>query len=237
MDGTERIDLPWWPTGRGRASEREPLSRQQIVAAAIRLIDEDGLDELSMRRLGQELGSGATSLYWHVRSKEDLLLLVVDEIAGEINGLYEARAAGTWQDHARTFARAVREVVAHEHPRAAILFVRRMALGPNVLRGMDELLGALRRGGLEDDRVYLAYWAILTFAYGASIREGATTVAGPGMAIGRGVDLGALPPERFPNVVAAAPAIAASGPDEQFEYGLDRMLDGIRQDLASSAAR
>ena len=62
---------------------REPISRDAIVAAAIRLLDREGLAALSMRRLGDELGAGAASLYWHVGSKDGLLDLVFDEIIGE----------------------------------------------------------------------------------------------------------------------------------------------------------
>ena len=77
-------ESPWWRT-RGEASrgERRPLTRDAIVEAAMALLDRDGLSGLSMRRLAQELGAGAASLYWHVRTKEELLSLMLDRIVGE----------------------------------------------------------------------------------------------------------------------------------------------------------
>src|SRR2546429_1473135 len=74
--------LPDRPAGR----RREPISREAIVKAAIDLLDREGLPALSMRRLGDELGAGAASLYWHVGSKDGLLDLVLDEIIGEQPG-------------------------------------------------------------------------------------------------------------------------------------------------------
>ena len=75
---------PWWRT-RGDASrgERRPLTRDAIVEAALAVLDRDGLSGLSMRRLAQELGAGAASLYWHVGNKEELLSLMLDRIVGE----------------------------------------------------------------------------------------------------------------------------------------------------------
>ena len=70
--------LAWWPEVRDRSGERQPLSRTQIVATAIKLIDAEGLEGFSMRRLGQELGAGATSVYWHVKDKDQLIDLVLD---------------------------------------------------------------------------------------------------------------------------------------------------------------
>src|SRR5262245_55293692 len=81
-DGKASPPFAWAPAGSRR--ERELLDRDRIVDAAIALADRDGLDSLSMRRLGQELGAGATSLYWHVRSKDELLDLVLDRIIGEV---------------------------------------------------------------------------------------------------------------------------------------------------------
>ena len=77
--------LAWWPEVRDRSGGRQPLSRDQIVAAAIRLIDAEGLEGFSMRRLGQALGSGATSVYWHVKDKDQLIDLVLDEILPRSN--------------------------------------------------------------------------------------------------------------------------------------------------------
>ena len=83
--GAEQIPPPPWQRlpDRQARRRREPISRDAIVAAAVRLLDREGLAALSMRRLADELGAGAASLYWHVGSKDGLLDLVLDEIIGE----------------------------------------------------------------------------------------------------------------------------------------------------------
>ena len=84
---TDVPDPPWWRAqGRARARDKRPLTRELIVDAALALLERDGLQGLSMRRLAQELGSGAASLYWHVGDKEELLSLLLDRIVGEAAG-------------------------------------------------------------------------------------------------------------------------------------------------------
>ena len=78
-----RLDSVWLRPTRERTGQPS-LSREQIVRAAIELLDAEGAAGLSMRRLGTKLGSGATSLYWHVANKDELLELAVDEVLGEI---------------------------------------------------------------------------------------------------------------------------------------------------------
>lgn len=233
--GTEKIELPWWPRERPPARERAPLTRAEIVDAAIRMIDRDGLEALSMRRLAEACKVSVTSLYWRVQNKEELLELVVDALAGEVNALYASSHGRSWRENAATFARAVRAVVREDHPQAAILFLPRMALGPNVLDGMDLLLAALRQAGLEGEPLYFAYWSVLTYAYGAAIREAATVTSDPGPRDTASRDLAAvLSPERFANVLAVAPVIARGDPAAQFEYGLQRLLDGIALSLGET---
>ena len=76
-------DPPWWRRRPEAARDKQPLTRDAIVEAALVLLERDGLQGLSMRRLAQELGAGAASLYWHVGDKEELLSLLLDRIVGE----------------------------------------------------------------------------------------------------------------------------------------------------------
>ena len=90
---------PWWRTrDEADRAERRPLTRDAIVEAALTLLDRDGLSGLSMRKLAQELGAGAASLYWHVGNKEELLSLLLDRIVGEGDARARpARLAGAGQ--------------------------------------------------------------------------------------------------------------------------------------------
>src|SRR5215469_9991688 len=99
---------PWQrlPDRRARR-RREPISRDAIVTAAVELLDREGLAALSMRRLAEELGTGAASLYWHVGSKDGLLDLVFDHIIGE--GKVPEPDPGRWQEQLKEVARAQRD--------------------------------------------------------------------------------------------------------------------------------
>lgn len=224
---SDPIELPWWPKPR-RPIPREPLSRDQIVAAAIRLIDAEGLDALSMRRLGQELGAGATSMYTHVRSKDELLALVSDQIAGEILGRISLDPEASWRDQATACARAIREVLVGEHPHAAPLFASPSAAGPNTLSVVEVLLGVMRRAGFEDRELLLAYSTVLSHAYTYAAAEAAAGAGGSERARAMAEALAtALPRDRYPHLVDVARAMADLTPDEQFDFGLARLLDGL----------
>ena len=169
--------VPWWPTERGHArGGREPLTREQIVEAAIRLVDREGLDALSMRRLGQELGAGATSLYWHVKNKDQLIDFILDEIVGEVRA--EVPFAQGWRGLLAEVARAVRRVlIRHRH--LASLLSERPTLGPNALEGIEWLMDALRREGFGVVDASLATNAIANWAAGYAVFECRDPTFGP----------------------------------------------------------
>lgn len=234
--------LAWWPEVRDRSSDRLPLSRAQIVAAAIKLIDAEGLDGFSMRRLGQELGAGATSLYWHVKDKDQLIDLVLDEIVEEVR--LDDDPELPWRERAALLAREFRAVL-KRHRHLAPLFGARIGVGPNTLRGMEHLLSVLRAGGFEGDRLTLAFASILTYALGSAVMD-SRELSGPGPeGKGKSVQelqamyagmLASLPTEMYPNLVrlVTETALEAMDDDVQFEYGLQRMFDGMEADLGRS---
>ena len=104
MNGPELPAPPWqrYPPERTRRRGREPITREAIVDAALRLLDRDGLDELSMRRLADELDTGPASLYWHVGSKDGLLELVFDRLIGEVE--LPAPEPARWQEQVKEVA-------------------------------------------------------------------------------------------------------------------------------------
>jgi len=100
---------------------REPISREAIVDAAVALLDRDGYDALSMRALGEELGTGAASLYWHVGSKDGLLDLVMDKLIGEVPVPTRTRrdgvsSSGRWRGHSALSACATPTSSALDRP-------------------------------------------------------------------------------------------------------------------------
>ncbi|MGB1681570.1 MAG: TetR/AcrR family transcriptional regulator [Acidimicrobiales bacterium] len=119
-------------------TEREPLSRPRVAAAALALIDERGLEQLSMRKLGAELGVEAMSLYNHVANKDDLLGAVADLLYEQILTEYGV-PSGNWQAQARVMA-ASYVSVAIAHPHAFPLLLNRPPVGEGGLRFMDRIV-------------------------------------------------------------------------------------------------
>jgi AcrR family transcriptional regulator len=234
------VRLPGWPSARQRASRaREPLSVVDIVAAAVRVIDAEGLDALSMRRLGGELGSGATSLYWHVRNKDELLDLVIDWMVG----LIELPSPGRpWRARFETFGRSIR-TAAQAHPRIVPLFGVRAGLGPNALTLLDWMIGVLDEAGFDPVAAAMAYGVFINYALGYIILEQTQLSGTFGPEVRQGktqselerevvVLMEGLPVDRFPNIVSHAAAILGSDDDARYAYGMDRLLDGFEADLA-----
>jgi AcrR family transcriptional regulator len=114
------------------------------VTAAIELLDREGLAALSMRRLAEELGTGAASLYWHVGSKDGLLDLVLDQIIGEQQ--VPDTDPGHWQEQLKEVARRPRGITLR-HPYTVRVSIGRIPMGPNALRYTERVLAILRAAG------------------------------------------------------------------------------------------
>jgi TetR/AcrR family tetracycline transcriptional repressor len=143
-------------TGSEDRSERSALDRQRVVRVALELLDEVGLDDLSMRRLAERLGVTAASLYWYVRDKSELLDLLADALSAEapldldVSGL-------SWRAQLEAAGRAFRQL-ARAHRDAARILAGTTPSGPNRLRAIDRLLGVLRGAGFSpEDTADAAY--------------------------------------------------------------------------------
>ena len=143
----EGLPPPPWQRlpDRSPKRRRDPISREAIVDAAIRLLDAEGLDAFSMRRVADELGTGAASLYWHVGSKDGLFDLVFDKIIGE--GTIPDPVPGKWREQLKQVARAQR-AISLQHPYIVRISFGRIPMGPNALRYSERVLAILRAGGL-----------------------------------------------------------------------------------------
>src|SRR5215471_21083860 len=106
---SDQLEPPWWHPPKQRARRRAPLSRDAIVDAALGILDADGVDALTIRRLGQELGTGAATLYWHISGKDELGELVYDRIMGEVD--LPRPDAGPWQEQIKTLVRDCYQVM------------------------------------------------------------------------------------------------------------------------------
>jgi AcrR family transcriptional regulator len=138
---------------------RLPLSRARVLAAAIKVADEGGLGALTMRRLADELGAEAMSLYYHVANKDDVLDGMVDSVVSEINdvvGRIDLPATGAnWKNAVRRRILAARQVLLR-HPWAPPALQSRTTVSMAVLRCHDELVRLMREGGSSADVVHHA---------------------------------------------------------------------------------
>jgi AcrR family transcriptional regulator len=210
-----------------------------VLDAALRIVDREGLDGLSMRRVAQELGTGAASLYAYVSSKEELLELLLDRVLGEvpIPPVDPAR----WVEQLKQLHFDMRDVLL-AHGDLARATQATVPLGPNALRVVEATLGLLRAGGVPDRA---AGWALdqLTQLVVADVMEAAAHRSKGRSSEADAVSyyaqvrdyLGALPADRFPNIVAMAEIMIEGGGDERFAFGLGLMVDGLAA-LAREAA-
>jgi TetR/AcrR family transcriptional regulator, tetracycline repressor protein len=206
------------------------LDQEQIVRAALVLLDELGLDELTMRRLADRLGVKAASLYRHVRNKEELLALLGDEISSEIP---LPRSTGTWQQQLSEAAWNVRRgLLAHRD--AARVLASTPPAGPRRLRHIEAVLRILRLTGLNDRDAARAAYHLNNFVTEFAADEGrfATFAAQPGMTRRKVLaevrrqfkSLG----EEYPTIVALADALTEDAQDALFQFGIDLHLRGIQ---------
>ncbi|MFG1775001.1 TetR/AcrR family transcriptional regulator [Micromonospora sp. NPDC049051] len=214
------VSSVWLRTDSVRPRRTPPLSRQRIVDAAVTLLDGHGIDGLTMRRLAQQLDVTSTALYWHVKTKDDVLDLAVDQIFGDVR---LPRDVGDWRDDVRALARDWRAVILR-HPWAANLIGRPM-LGPNVLARTEFLQSALVRGGFSDRRLAVATRLLANYVIGAALTEATWRQTADPRAR-------AEARRHITGDPAAYPTLTASGhlddarwsDDELFDQGLDTIL-------------
>jgi AcrR family transcriptional regulator len=209
---------------------RDPISREAIVETAVRLLDAEGLDALSMRGIADELGTGAASLYWHVGSKDGLLDLVMDHVIGEQR--VPDPEPGRWPEQLRELARQQREICLR-HTWIVEVSIGRIPMGPNALNFSERVLAILKSGGVPDTLAVQGYLLMISTVNGFMLDE--VGDAQPGAPAGvpqEAADMASqyvasLPTDRFPNMVALAPEFARADPEERFELLLDIFVSGI----------
>jgi len=221
------------PTGEA-AGRRAPLSRDQVLRAAVAFADENGVAALSMRKLGEAVGVEAMSLYNHVASKADLLDGMVDVVFSEI-GL-PAGDAG-WKTAMRQRAISARKVLGR-HRWAIGLMESRKTPGPATLRHHDAVLGCLRQAGFSIEMTAHAYSLLDSYIYGFALQEASlpfdtaeeTPEAAQEIA-------GQLPAGAYPHLAEFAAAhVLQPGYryGEEFEIGLDLILGALERSAGPS---
>jgi AcrR family transcriptional regulator len=216
-----------------QANPRAPLSRELLLRTAVAIADADGLEAVTMRRLGEAVGAEAMSLYHHVANKGDLLDGLVDLVMAEIDELVERTAVpdDEWQQAMRRRILSARQVML-KHPWAPRLFETRTTMSLAVVRYHDQLVGLMRAGGFSYDLAHHALHALGSRALGFS-QELFDPAAGATPSSERMLrDMA----EQVPHLVGMMSEIAHDDPDStigwcddqaEFEFALDLLLDGL----------
>lgn len=208
---------------------RGALTREQVAAAALELADADGLDALSMRVLADRLGVGTMTLYGYFASKEELLDAVVDSAVSDrepfvLEGSPREQLRGVAMDAHRSLFR---------HPSLVELRVRRPVLRPEALQFAEAVMTILREAGLDRREAARAFRLLFTYTFGYAALS-PNEVTEEHRAAARAA-LRDLPPEKYPALSdAAEEASDAMGGEETFEYGLDRILDGLEAHMSDT---
>ena len=223
--------MPSRPGPARRAPRSRTLSREAITDAALKIVDTEGLDAMTMRTVAHSLGTGPASLYAHVSSKEDLLEMVIERVIGEVEFAVEPDPE-RWQEQVKQAMRDMRAVFGRHRDLARASFAR-IPLGENALRGSETMIRVLRAGGLPDRVIALACDLLPLYAMAVAYEESLFDFAGASEAdfdafieSMRGYFAG-LPRERFPNVVALATVLTEGDNNERFEFGLEVLVRGL----------
>jgi AcrR family transcriptional regulator len=208
---------------------RTPLTRERVLQTAVRRADQGGIASLSMRKLGQELGVEAMALYHHFANKDDLVDGMVDLVFGEIELPPSTR---DWRTAMRQRAIGVRDALLR-HRWAVGLMESRRRPGPANLRHHDAVIGSLRAGGFDIGMAAHAYSVLDSYIYGFALTkmnlpfETSDDVADVAQSM-----LQPFPPDEYPHMLEIlTDHVMKPGYNygEEFEYGLDLILDGLER--------
>lgn len=215
----------WWQHRYAQEAKRRPrsdgLTIDRITTAALAIIDAEGLEALTMRRLAADLGAGAASLYRHVATREELLVHVMDEVLGEIDG---PPATATWREAAVEMAQAFRRIFT-DRPELVHLLPNERMLGPNAMRAREVSLRGLMDWGFTAEAAIETYVGIVTWVLGQAIVDRFVDERmndGPRHRVYEALDS-----DEYPTVRETATTLPEGANEALFESGLAALLDGL----------
>lgn len=219
-------------TAKLEAEPRGKLSRERVLRAAIALADRDGIEALSMRKLAEELGVEAMSLYYYVENKDDILAGMLELVMGEIETPAVGGGGITWKEGIRMGAVSFHEAL-RRHGWAQGLLLSPKTLRPWRMRFMDWLLGALREAGLSPKLAYHGYHALDSHLIGSMAWEAGYAAFARNNKMGDLAQrfLREMPLDEIPHVAEhVRQHVDGLGKGtSQFAFGLDLILDGLEQ--------
>ncbi|SHN47594.1 TetR/AcrR family transcriptional regulator [Cryptosporangium aurantiacum] len=218
----------WWRERRAARDRRRHrpggLTTEQITETALAIVDGEGLAALTMRRLADQLGTGAASLYRHVANREELLVEVVDHVLGSVEF---GTPKPTWREDFRNQAHLLRAALI-DHPHLLPVALRTPLLGPNAVRGREACLRRMLDYGFSPADVQPMYTVIVTTVLGQAVfaAQRATGERDRPEPL-RPEVYRDLPADRYPTVTALADRTEPQTSSALFTLTIDIMLDGI----------
>jgi AcrR family transcriptional regulator len=237
FDVTQEIPPPPWRTPRKSrpAPARQPLSQELVVDTALKVLDAEGLDAVSMRRVADELKTGPASLYAHVANKEELLDLVRERVLAEVR--LPTPDPARWQDQIRELAFEIQRAHAG-HRDIARLSLGTIPTGYHALRVGEVMLEILIAGGVPPRVAALAVDRLSLYitadAYEGALIMSSNDLYAPGARERFNERLAqihdyykSLPPDRFPALTTHADVLIEADSDERFRFGLDMLIRSL----------
>jgi AcrR family transcriptional regulator len=226
---------------------RDTLTQEQIVQTAIELLDAEGLEGLNMRSLGKRLGSAATAVYWHVKSKDNLVTLAGDRVWHEV-ALPDFGEVG-WRTAATAMARDLYAMLT-AHPWLVQAFSSHLFYGPGKARHDDHSIAVYEAAGFTGEEADQAMATVFTFILGNALGESATASLTRRLSrdggdaeelirdtVAQATDIARQFPRLRARLETPAAAGYAAAPDQSFEFGLQTILNGLEDQLAGRGAR
>jgi AcrR family transcriptional regulator len=210
-----------------------------VVAEALTIIAEDGVQALTMRSLAARLGVVPGALYHHVRNKQQLHDLLLDNVLAEVD--FNIGPSLGWTEQLKILAHRLRQVL-EAHPGVAGILKTRDPLGPHSLALAEALLGPLQAAGFADRDAGLAFFLLVDYTIGFAVSSPSTSVneqrvRDPATRGQLHQFFRSLPPDRFPTLVALGEHVWLDNRDERFTAGLHVLVDGLEHAHNSPSAQ
>ncbi len=206
---------------------RNTLSRGRIVDAALRLIDTEGLEAVTMPRVAASLGVGTMSLYRHVEDKDDLVDAVAVQVLSGVS--VPDGDPKDWESRVVGYLRSLRAQALAHPALSSILAERGLTVGP-VFDQLEETHGILRAAGFSDIDAVRTFYTLFTYVFGFVIWELPRVHQQPATSYTAAWNnaLDELDPDAYPNLHALREPLTTAASPDQFEYGLNHLIEGLR---------
>jgi AcrR family transcriptional regulator len=227
---TDRASLSlWFDPPVDNQERRHQLTRERVVAEALAVIADDGVQALTMRRLAARLDVVPGALYHHVRNKQQLHDLVLDNVLAEVDVRLDPSL--DWTGQLKLLAHRLRTVL-EDHPGVAGILKTRDPLGPHSLTLAEAFLGPLQAAGFGDREAGLAFFLLIDYTLGFAVGGVPTSVneqrvRDPATRAQLHQFFRSLPPDRFPALVALGEHVWVDNRDERFRAGLEMLVSGL----------